>query len=312
MSQGQGRATAFKERGFGSAFRVSMSLSNGKNVARFPYWHVDLNSGSGWNEQSRCDGSPLVFLQLAKEHRPNYRAFFCDKDEVAISRLAERVGKDAFCFRSDNSEMLPVVSAAIAKEERNPHFSVGTVVCDPNGYFGDAIPCKELEVFAERHERIDLIFNLNVRTYQMGRAHVQNAISSNAINGWSRKFWPSIADLPNHFPRNHWLVSEIRSPGQGDRFVIVIGRNVKTDGHKAMGHYRFDSVDGERLLEEFEGAAKRANPLETLRQLPGIPASSDLLGGETRRDDSSELAVRAVRRKSDRSSPQGLLPLGDV
>jgi hypothetical protein len=307
LGQGQGTATAFKERGFGAAFRVSMNLSNGKNVARFPYWHIDLNSGSGRNEDARCDGSPIVFLEMAAQHRPNFKAFFCDHDLKAIEALSARVGSTAYCFGCDNREILAVVSAAIAKAERNPSYSVGTVVCDPNGYTGDAMPHEEIAQFAQRHERIDLIFNLNVSTYQWMKGNIRLR-----RKGWESKFCPSIREFPAMFHRRHWLISEIRSPGRGHRFVILIGRNFPTDGHRSMGHYRFESIDGERILQEFEGAAQRANPLGTLPQLPGLSEASGLPGSPTGGDDVGRLAVRPVRRKSDRGPSQGVLPLGDV
>lgn len=268
MSQGQGLGTWVKERGFGSAFSVSINLSKGERVARYSYWHVDLNAGSGWNHEVGCDGSPMVFLDLAAKQRPNYRAFFCDHDPDAIGALAALVGKRAYCFECENTELLPIVSAAITAAENRPQYAAGTVVCDPNGYIDErTVPIEQLAEFAVKHPCMDLVFNLNIRTYQLSKAHKKRAIEQGINNAWAGKRLPPLTDFPALFNRSHWLISNIRRVGAGDGFVIAIGRNYRTSGHAALGHYPFDSPAGQRILNDIEGIKAPADPQPSL---PGL------------------------------------------
>src|SRR4051794_6085264 len=64
--QGQGDANEFNEQGLSAAFWVNLTIFQ-KKIApisdRFHYHHFDPNSGCGFNEQSKCIGSPLAFLR---------------------------------------------------------------------------------------------------------------------------------------------------------------------------------------------------------------------------------------------------------
>src|SRR5215472_10614535 len=94
MLQGQGGGTLDKERKIGSAEALGMTVANGLAKRATwrqtkPYFHLDLNAGSGWNEIAGCPGSPLVFLELAQQKLtalPIY-AWFCDINPVAIDKL---------------------------------------------------------------------------------------------------------------------------------------------------------------------------------------------------------------------------------
>lgn len=312
--QGQGTGTVLKERGFGAAFAVSLGISMTPKVARFPYWHIDLNSGSGWNDKSVCEGSPIVFLRES-ERRKNTRIFFCDKDEQSIERLAVHplvMERRAQCLPWDNREVLPVVEILIARVER-PEKAIGTVVVDPNGYMGDAFPHEQLIDFARRHPRIDVVMNLNVRTYRMGKAHVRKGNP-----GWANKFWPSIASFPEIFSRSHWLISEVRSFG-GDQFVILVGRNMPTGAHESLRLFHMKSPMGEEIIDGIESvkAEKAASSLFALSELSGVPAAPDVPRRARTGDEAHELALRFVRRSGDGDSPleaggQQVLPLGPV
>jgi hypothetical protein len=288
MSQGQGSGTHVKERGFGSAFSVSISLSSGVNAASYNYWHVDLNAGSGWNEQAQCDGSPIVFLNLAEQRRPKYQAFFCDHNPNAAETLCRRIGGRGYVFQCDNSEILPIVSQRISECEPRPHYAVGSVVCDPNGYFGDAVPDAAIQVFAMAHPRIDLIFNLNIRTYRMGLAHVLKAQTESRKNAWRSKTWPSPREFPARFHRRHWLISNV-SRTRGDRFIILIGRNYRTDGSRAMGHHALESTQGQDVLRDIDGTGDVLDSLRSLSKLSRLPRASGISSGS---DDSNEDSQR--------------------
>ena len=68
----QGQAaftTEAKQIGLSYAWRQNLSAharnARGKG---YPYYHLDLNCGSGVNEIAGCAGSPLTFLSSANPH----------------------------------------------------------------------------------------------------------------------------------------------------------------------------------------------------------------------------------------------------
>ncbi len=251
--QGQGRGTEFKERGFGAALSVSLNLANAPSVRRYPYYHVDLNCGSGWNDNARCEGSPLVFLnEAAKVARPGrIHTFLCDKSGTAIEKLAMHptvLESGAYCINWDNNEVLPVVSQLIRASEKNPEMAVGSLLLDPNGFLCEkTVPIPSLIKFCRVHPRFDLVMNLNLRVYWMGRPH-----KFAGLGAWATKLWPSFDLFGEIFSRRHWLISNIRNPGGGDHFVIVIGRNLRAGDHQALGIHHMESDKGQLILDRIE------------------------------------------------------------
>lgn len=261
MNQGQGSTTEWKQRGIQAALHVSLSLAS--KHPKYTYYHLDLHSGSGYNANARCIGSPLAFLAAAVQAgRENYRALFVDKDESAIEHLMQRtdVGGDKLCacFNCDNAQVLPVLEELILAKERNPQFAWGSIIVDPNGWYGD-VPHDELAAFCAKFPRMDLVMNLNVRTYQLGLWHIRNKTSAK----WMAKFWPSITQFPKLFSRKDWLIRDIvHSKGPGDRFVLLVGRNYPTGDHVRQGFHHMDSAKGRSITESIEGddgASKTAN-----------------------------------------------------
>lgn len=253
-AQGQGPNTVWKQRGLGAAMTVSLRIAK-KAPPKFPYWHIDLNCGSGFNEKADCVGSPVTFLQAAEsEERTNFRAFFIDRDLECIAalerRLADWPDKTAFAncrvIKGFNQERLPEIGNIIAGNER-PQYAIGTVLCDPNGAFGDQTPHEALMKFARKFPRIDLIFNLNIRTHLMGRGNIRRGRT-----GWPPdKFWPAVNELPGLFSREHWLVREI-SATTGDKFIVLVGRNISTGDHKNLGFVHMDSDEGQEIVARTE------------------------------------------------------------
>jgi hypothetical protein len=247
-SQGQGFGTEYKLRGIQAALSVSLRIS--QRLPHEMYWHCDLNCGSGHNDQVDVIGSPIAFRNAAADlGRNKYRALFVDRDESAAEQLVHRIGSDDRCrvLNCDNQEILPILSAAIRKHERNPQYAFGSVLVDPNGCYGSHWPHKQLALFAREFPRIDLVMNLNSRLYRMGRGHVQKGEP-----GWVSKFWPSFGELPLIFGRPHWLISE-RFPKKGDSFVLLVGRSMRVRDHKALGFVHMDSPEGRAILDRNEG-----------------------------------------------------------
>lgn len=316
-SQGQGGATWLKERGFGAAFRVSLGLANAPDVRRYPYWHIDLHSGSGTNENVGCDGSPIVFLnEYERSPRPGpLRAFFCDADAQRLHGLAARVGGAAFCFNCDNGEILPVVSEAIAAAERRPWKSVGSIVIDPNGYLDEStVPYAALREFCVKHPRMDLMLNLNVRVYKMSKG-----LQRKGQHGWQSKLLPRVDQFGELFCRKHWLISDVRRPG-GDSFVMLIGRNMRTGDHRALGFHHLESARGRDNVDEIEfskgdiAVAARADSQRALFDVSRVSGPPGLSRGASGGHAPRQLAlpVSKLRQSGNRGAPQLVLPMGSV
>ncbi len=209
MTQGQSGATRFKEERFAPIFAQSLLISKAASVARFPYYHVDLHAGAGFNHQAQVWGSPLNFLSAVQRHRrDNFYAFFVDKDPSAIRQLIARDEIEAnsarvFLFQSDNDEVLSVVHEFIAARERNPHFAMGSIVIDPNGYH-EGVPWRSLRTFCQAHPRFDVILNLNIRSFRLERACIL------ALRpGFEQKQVRPISSFAEWFSRPNWMWTDV-------------------------------------------------------------------------------------------------------
>ena len=249
--QGQGSGTEFKERGIQAALSVSLQIAYAK-FPTYPYWHIDLNSGSGFNSASGCIGSPKAFLNAAKAiGHQNCYSFFIDINPEAISELESTVlynEAQSYSFLGNNSELLPVIDKLISRSERNPEHAVGSILCDPNGYFGKETPHEALIDFSKKYPKIDIIFNLNTRQYRLIKGNIDKE-----RKGWTNgRFHPSIRDIPSVFNKKHWLIrGEI---GSKDKFVLMVGRNMKAGDHKSLGFEHLESPRGQMFADKAEGA----------------------------------------------------------
>lgn len=248
MSQGQGKHTAMKESGFAGIFDTSLCISKGGKAAAFPYWHIDLNAGCGWNDKAECWGSPIVFLQEARRKERDVVALFCDINQSFASELESTIHSmdwgewepEVAVARGDNAEWLTEFAKLIRARE-DPRYAVGSLLCDPNG-FKSGFPVNAIRTFAEEFRRIDLILNFNVSLF----AKVQGC-KENGIPGFDH--WPTIPDLIPTFHRKHWMVSNPPGWGQGDRFVIALGRNFDTGQRRFLNFYPLESQNGQEIIK---------------------------------------------------------------
>jgi hypothetical protein len=188
-------------------------------------------------------GSPLVFWHVAQACLTQMQpaAYFCDRDLVAIEQLRARFGHmpeaaGSILMPGDNEDGLMEFAAAIRRSER-PHYAVGAVLIDPNGYFyrsakGIGAPVKTLSWFVAEFPRIDIILNLNMRTFHLQRGAGHEVAPPCQVLGSLRKA--------------HWLVA--RAGGQS-RHLLAVGRNMATGDHKALGLYDANSEIGRKLLD---------------------------------------------------------------
>jgi hypothetical protein len=243
VRQGQSIATVDKERRIAAAMSVSMRIAN-KAFGRkgYRYWHFDANAGNGWNHEVGVPGSPMVFWHVASTCLPHMEPapFFCDRDAMAIEQLRARLGHlpaaaGSFLLPYDNEAGLTQFAATIRISEK-PHYAVGSLIIDPNGYYyrnakGIGAPIAGLQWFVREFPRIDIILNLNMRTFHLQRG------SGHAV--------ATPASVLASLNRKHWLVS--RAGGQS-RHLLAVGRNMATGDHKALGLYDIDSDVGRKIL----------------------------------------------------------------
>lgn len=263
MNQGQGNSTPRKEAGFAMIFRQCLLMT--KRLP-YPYWHIDLNAGSGHNEKADCPGSPVVFLDEAEEVGRPINAMFCDNDPEAAERLhaatsfrAERFDSSTVAVRcKDNAEALKEFAEWIRSEEARPEYAIGTCVCDPNGYpYG--FPRDAILEFATRFPRIDLLLNVNVTLFVMAMKYRENCKQNGRRSGMED--WPDVNSILGLRPcKSHWLV---RNPpfipgGRGHRFVMFLGRNTGKGmtGFERQEFYPIDSDRGHAIVNHL----KRVTP----------------------------------------------------
>jgi hypothetical protein len=246
--RGQGQsvdATIDKQRCLGSALTIGMKIAS-KFTGRFTYWHFDANAGSGHNDMANVPGSPIVFHTIADACLNGMRrqAFFCDCNSEALKHLGSRLGGWAMSSKlmwGDNEDHLATFAQYIGSTE-NPMFAVGSVIVDPNGYWyrnggGLGAPTNALPIFARNFPRIDIILNLNLRTYWMQRAHGHAVLLPR--------------DVLARFHKDFWLV-RYNKVGNG-RFLLAVGRNVETGDHRKLGFHKLDSPEGHDAMTSAEG-----------------------------------------------------------
>lgn len=252
LVQGQGSHTEAKERGIQATLEASLRVAKPNLKNKYNYYHIDLHSGSGYNEKVGCDGSPVAFLNATdKVNVSRYKAFFIEKDAGNASRLRHRPGvlnnDRVEVIEGDNRDGLNYVMQKLAKANEEPRFMLGSVLCDPNGYFGRSVPHLQMESFFRTFVRFDIILNLNITQFKRQRGLVEQG-----SKGWGDRFNPYPSTLPRVFNKEHWYVR--RALGSGHRFIMMVGRNfdLQRNAHEKAGFHRIESADGQLILRNAE------------------------------------------------------------
>lgn len=232
LFQGQSAATELKERGLQSAFTINLRVFS-KFKYRYTYWHFDLNSGSGINDDFGCIGSPLAFISAAhKTETPRYFAGFCDLNAAALGQLSSREGvvenDQCFLFHGDNSSLITAIPDIIATRE-NPKFAIGTVLSDPNG---SQVPLDHLERLALACPKIDFVVNWNSRVFKLFQG-----------KKWADR--PTLNSAIQQMNKKHWL---IRQPLGAHKWTLLVGRNYRIGGHPSLGFYNLDTPKGTEVF----------------------------------------------------------------
>lgn len=263
--QGEGPNTPRKQQGFAMLFRTGLLIS--KSLLRFHYWHLDMHAGSGWNPNANCPGSPVVFLEEARKVGRSFRALFCDNDPATVAQLRKRL---AFAIEEfddaaisilceDNRDALSYFAEWIASESESPAKAFGSILLDPNGFKKEDVPLEHLRIFFAVHERIDLILNVNVSLF----ARVRGCKGNPNTPGFDD--WPDPVDVFGlESLKRFWLVRNPQRGGNGDRFVIFVGRNTTAGMTRFEEFYPLHSEQGQAIVRHLV----RVQPDQ--RYFPGI------------------------------------------
>jgi three-Cys-motif partner protein len=257
VSQGQSGYTKFKHARFSPVLAQSLRISKAASIERFPYYHVDLNAGGGFNHDVHVKGSPLNFLDaVERTNRLNFYAFFVDNNPACIAELAQRPELAKYSTRvsvhgGDNAEILPVVSQFIAARERNPHHAVGSIVIDPNGYH-KGVPWTALHDFCADHPKFDVFVNLNVRSFSLERPHILEG----GKKGWAAHVLHPLSTFRTWFSRPHWMWTDVTTIG-GNHWIQGVGRTLAThsEGYRSLGFYDSRSDEARAIIDGIEGTA---------------------------------------------------------
>jgi len=245
-------ATIDKERCLGAALAISMKIAAAKFGGRgYAYWHFDANAGSGHNDVADVPGSPVVFHVAADQHLNGMRrhAFFCDLNSDALLHLESRLAPWRALSRLhlyDNERCLDIFAECIRQSGEQPRYALGSVIVDPNGYWyrnkdGHGPPTKSLIRFAQEFPRIDIVLNLNARTFRLQRAQGHPVLSPRDVLGRLNK--------------SNWLIR--RTCYGGDDWLLAVGRNVKTGDHRRIGFHKLESAEGHAIMTMIEGRRQR-------------------------------------------------------
>ena len=238
--QGQGDGTEYKERSLGAAFWVNLTIcAKHPRCKDKPYHHFDLYCGSGFNDISRCEGSPLAFWRAVElTGKAPVFAHFVDEIQEQISLLCTQFyghpyALNSFIHHGDNASFIPLIPFLIRERGDNPEYALGSVLIDPNGA---GIPWDELIELTHQCPRLDVFLNFNVS--------IVNRISGYKHNKSQRRV-ERLENVPGILGKNHVL---IRNPTGGrNSFVLLVCRNIKTREHRSLGFYHWDSADGLRI-----------------------------------------------------------------
>ena len=245
--QGEGNGTRRKESGFRVLFEMVLKATSGEKLSRYPYWHLDLNCGSGFN--TACLGSPLVFVDEAVRQGRVVYAQFCDEipeftTSLASALVARRLPREFWTavYTMDNGAFLRDFCDNV------PRNAVGTIVCDPNGI---GFPARELAAFCQSHARMDLIINLNCRTLRLVdgiRQKVNAGSNKPQFLGIVKNHPEPLARMMEWFSKPYGLIRN-PLPVQGDDFSTIF-----LTGHSGLasaafkGFHPMSSRIGQQIL----------------------------------------------------------------
>lgn len=298
LRQGQGIGTAWKERGLEAMLSINMSIANRGQLGRFPYFHFDLNCGSGCNTKANCKGSPMAFLDAAQQIDKRCYGYFVDQNEEATRDLRGRLegSKTTYIFCGDNADFVPMIPGLVRAKGERPEYALGSIFCDPNGVLG--VPFRELHRVLKMCPRLDVIVNYSSVTAIRCRAAYPERFAS----------MPRLRCFPRVFGKRYWLIRRVVGVY---KHSMLIGRNVKTGDYTKLGFYDLESPTGQELLSEYDEAKHNDVPCP-LSDVCTVSSPPCISGSQSRGDGKDREPLFEVRSNGNGGASPEVPGVGDV
>lgn len=174
-------ATPIKHADFDAIVRAQMRASKAI-LARHAYldpfyYYIDLNAGSG--SPGGIDGSPLLFMRIARELDVPYRAWFMERDPAEYDRLVANVeqerlkgvpfGSRVYPEFGDHNRTIGSVITAILNGVRRGSGVIGLAYTDPYGLDGLAIQPLAALAALKQFKQLDMLLHANSIIYKRVR-----------------------------------------------------------------------------------------------------------------------------------------------
>jgi len=226
--------TPLKESGLGCILRMHMRVTKSIIAKRESFAHPDyhwFDINAGFGQYPECPGSPLVFLNEAKQIGITYQATFIEQDATNVSRLASCIGdnRNVTILCGDNMRLLPIVAGQLSG--RRQHY--GMLYTDPNG-----IPSFDLLSGVSRFpvlRKVDFLIYVSATSIKRSRrAHPDKYVG--------------LTEYLATIDKRHWLLRDISTVG-AHQWTFLLGTN--WDGfpeYRKEGFYRADTKDGKAIM----------------------------------------------------------------
>lgn len=174
--QGQNIDTTwFKQNDFEAFAKMHTRICAGvikkpRNNAHKCAFYIDLNAGSGYNEEACCEGSPIRFLRRAVGAGLPLEAYLLEKDTGRCRELTERLShfgqSDLITSRvlcGDHRKTISIVKDRLASI---PAEKYGLIYTDENGA---GTPFDLLRELAAQNPRLDILCSINANAIKRCR-----------------------------------------------------------------------------------------------------------------------------------------------
>jgi hypothetical protein len=248
MSQGQGDHTTEKQYGLEKVLSQWLSIMD-RIVAKYkitsPVLYADMNSGSGWNEEVNCIGSPLLFLSESEKHNFKKAIYFLEENARSVVELGERIletePRDMTACQlivGDHRESLPKII--------DKYHGYGLIYHDPNGMpsFDLLRDLSKQPNFA----KVDILLRISGTNYKRirnGTKAVSNTIS-----------YPNLKDQLKSINKRQWIVRDIIDPDPF-QWTFLFGTNwTEYKDWESQGFYKVESSKGAAILNRISYTLK--------------------------------------------------------
>lgn len=228
--QGQSRMTPVKQHDYelflrGLWFKWVKAVLSGCNAYKFKekIIYVDTNTGSGYNDDYDCYGSPVIFCKTAESLGIKYKAYLIEKNTDLADQLKYRVKNYNACVcNDDNRKIVPDILNSI------PSNLLGLFYVDPNG-----IPDWDMITKSSYHKNLKTI-DILVRYNSV--ALLRNQHQGNLIDYLSRiKKGYKFGKEYETYDKSHWS------------FLLLM--NYPFNDWKVQGWKNLNTKNGRNLLD---------------------------------------------------------------